>query len=75
MSINQNKLANDPSPYLQQHKDNPVNWQIWSKEILDTAKKKKIPVSSCGTKRQCHAPQTTTNIFIAKFNTMPYTYR
>ena len=40
MSINQNNLANDSSPYLQQHKDNPVHWQIWSKNILELAKKK-----------------------------------
>ena len=43
MSIKQNKLANDPSPYLQQHKDNPVNWQVWSKDTLETAKKSKKP--------------------------------
>ena len=54
MSINQNKLANDPSPYLQQHKDNPVNWQIWSKEILDTAKKKKIPILLSIGYASCH---------------------
>jgi uncharacterized protein YyaL (SSP411 family) len=39
IKINKNNLSNDPSPYLQQHKDNPVNWQIWSKDILETAKK------------------------------------
>ena len=37
--INQNNLIKDLSPYLQQHKNNPVNWQVWSKEILDLAKK------------------------------------
>ena len=31
MQINKNILSNDLSPYLKQHKDNPVNWQIWSK--------------------------------------------
>ena len=34
-------LTNDLSPYLKQHKDNPVNWQIWSKDTLDFAKLKK----------------------------------
>ena len=24
-------------PYLQQHKDNPVNWQVWSKKTLEFA--------------------------------------
>ena len=36
--INENVLANDLSPYLKQHKDNPVNWQIWSKETLEYSK-------------------------------------
>ena len=36
--INENVLANDLSPYLKQHKDNPVNWQIWSKETLEYLK-------------------------------------
>ena len=39
MIFNQNNLASDPSPYLQQHKDNPVNWQLWKKETLEIAKK------------------------------------
>ena len=34
-----NILGNNLSPYLQQHKNNPVNWQIWSKEVLVHAKK------------------------------------
>ena len=40
LKINKNNLAFDPSPYLQQHKNNPVNWQIWSKEAFEIAKKK-----------------------------------
>ena len=36
----ENKLSSNPSPYLQQHKNNPVNWQIWEKDVLDYAKKK-----------------------------------
>ena len=38
MSNDQNKLASDPSPYLQQHKNNPVNWQTWSEDVLENAK-------------------------------------
>ena len=26
--------------YLQQHKKNPVNWQVWSKEAFGIAKEK-----------------------------------
>ena len=39
--IDKNVLSNDLSPYLKQHKDNPVNWQTWSKETLEFAKKNK----------------------------------
>ena len=54
MSINQNTLADDPSPYLQQHKDNPVNWQVWSKNILETAKKNKKPILLSIGYASCH---------------------
>jgi hypothetical protein len=39
LELNKNNLSKDPSPYLQQHKKNPVNWQAWSKEVLKTASK------------------------------------
>ena len=39
--INKNNLFEDLSPYLQQHKKNPVNWQVWSNEVLEIEKKKK----------------------------------
>jgi len=54
MSINQNTLAGDSSPYLQQHKDNPVNWQVWSKDILETAKKNKKPILLSVGYASCH---------------------
>ena len=54
MSINQNKLASDPSPYLQQHKDNPVNWQVWSKDILKIAKQNKKPILLSIGYASCH---------------------
>jgi len=54
MSFDQNKLASDPSPYLQQHKDNPVNWQIWSKDILETAKQNKKPILLSIGYASCH---------------------
>ena len=34
-----NKLKEEKSPYLKQHKDNPVNWFAWNKESLEQAKK------------------------------------
>jgi uncharacterized protein len=54
MSINQNNLAKDPSPYLQQHKNNPVNWQMWSKNILEIAKKNKKPILLSIGYSSCH---------------------
>ena len=38
IQIEKNVLSGELSPYLIQHKDNPVNWQIWSKELLDFSK-------------------------------------
>jgi uncharacterized protein YyaL (SSP411 family) len=54
MTINQNMLSNDPSPYLQQHKDNPVNWQIWSNQTLELAKKNKKPILLSIGYSSCH---------------------
>ncbi len=54
LKINKNNLAFDPSPYLQQHKNNPVNWQIWSKEAFEIAKKKKMPILLSIGYSSCH---------------------
>jgi len=34
-----NQLQNETSPYLLQHKDNPVNWYPWGEEAFSKAKK------------------------------------
>ena len=39
----ENQLKNEQSPYLKQHKDNPVNWLSWKKENLEKAKNEKKP--------------------------------
>ena len=54
IEINKNALNNDLSPYLKQHKNNPVNWQTWSKEILDFAKKKSKPILLSIGYASCH---------------------
>ena len=54
LKINKNNLSEDLSPYLQQHKKNPVNWQTWSKEVLNIAKKKKIPILLSVGYASCH---------------------
>ena len=54
IQINKNILSENLSPYLQQHKDNPVNWQIWSKETLEFAKKNKKPILLSIGYASCH---------------------
>jgi len=54
ININKNNLVNDPSPYLLQHKDNPVNWQIWSPDIIKIAKEKSKPILLSIGYASCH---------------------
>jgi len=39
-----NHLANETSPYLQQHADNPVDWYPWGKEALTRARQLDKPI-------------------------------
>src|SRR3990167_3802980 len=39
-----NQLANALSPYLLQHKDNPVDWYLWGEEAFAVAKQRNVPV-------------------------------
>jgi uncharacterized protein len=39
-----NRLANETSPYLVQHKDNPVDWYPWGEEALARAKSEDKPI-------------------------------
>ena len=54
INIEKNNLSNNPSPYLQQHKNNPVNWQIWSNDILEIAKKNSKPILLSIGYASCH---------------------
>ena len=54
MEINKNILSNDLSPYLKQHKDNPVYWQTWSKETLEFARLNKSPILLSIGYASCH---------------------
>ena len=54
IKINENNLSNDLSPYLKQHKDNPVNWQIWSRETLEFSRKNKKPILLSIGYASCH---------------------
>ena len=39
-----NRLAAEHSPYLLQHKDNPVDWRPWGDEAFDLARRENKPV-------------------------------
>ena len=39
-----NRLANESSPYLQLHKDNPVDWYPWGPEALAAAEAQNKPI-------------------------------
>jgi uncharacterized protein YyaL (SSP411 family) len=39
-----NRLFDSTSPYLLQHKDNPVDWWEWSEEAFDEARRRDVPV-------------------------------
>jgi len=39
-----NRLANETSPYLLQHADNPVDWYPWGEEALQKAKAEDKPI-------------------------------
>ncbi|GAD51365.1 thymidylate kinase [Halarchaeum acidiphilum MH1-52-1] len=39
-----NRLDSEASPYLQQHADNPVNWQPWDDAAFEAAAERDVPV-------------------------------
>ncbi len=39
-----NRLAQETSPYLQQHANNPVDWYAWSEEALQAARMQDKPI-------------------------------
>ena len=49
-----NNLHLEPSPYLQQHKTNPVHWQVWNKATLSHAKDNKKPILLSVGYSSCH---------------------
>ena len=42
--MDRNRLGEETSPYLLQHKDNPVHWQSWGAETLAAAKAEDRPI-------------------------------
>ena len=54
IKINENVLSDDLSPYLKQHKNNPVNWQVWSEETLRFSRQTKKPILLSIGYASCH---------------------
>lgn len=58
MDFGRNNLDRGASPYLQQHRDNPINWQEWREEVLEYAREEgrfiflSVGYSTC---HWCHA--------------------
>ncbi|WP_436849530.1 thioredoxin domain-containing protein [Streptomyces avermitilis] len=49
-----NRLAQETSPYLLQHADNPVDWWPWSPEAFEEARKRGVPVLLSVGYSSCH---------------------
>lgn len=49
-----NALDQETSPYLLQHKDNPVHWQPWSEEVLAQAQRENKPILLSVGYAACH---------------------
>src|SRR5712671_1112405 len=52
--MDRNRLGEETSPYLLQHKDNPVHWQGWSDETLAAAKSAGKPIMLSIGYAACH---------------------
>jgi uncharacterized protein YyaL (SSP411 family) len=49
-----NRLASATSPYLLQHKDNPVDWWEWSPEAFAEARERNVPILLSVGYAACH---------------------
>src|SRR5437773_1842445 len=49
-----NRLANQTSPYLQQHAANPVDWYPWGPEALERARREDKPILLSVGYSACH---------------------
>jgi uncharacterized protein YyaL (SSP411 family) len=49
-----NRLANETSPYLQQHAENPVDWYPWGDEAFERARREDKPILLSVGYAACH---------------------
>jgi uncharacterized protein len=54
ISTHRNRLAHETSPYLLQHRDNPVDWWAWGPEALAEAKRANKPILLSVGYAACH---------------------
>ncbi len=54
LTTNMNRLAQESSPYLLQHKDNPVDWYPWGEEAFQAARRENKPVFLSVGYSTCH---------------------
>jgi uncharacterized protein YyaL (SSP411 family) len=49
-----NRLADETSPYLRQHRDNPVDWYAWGDEAFREARERGVPILLSVGYSACH---------------------
>jgi uncharacterized protein YyaL (SSP411 family) len=49
-----NRLANETSPYLRQHRDNPVDWYPWGEAAFAAARERDVPILLSVGYSACH---------------------
>ena len=49
-----NRLADETSPYLRQHRDNPVDWYAWGPEAFAAAAERNVPILLSVGYSACH---------------------
>jgi uncharacterized protein YyaL (SSP411 family) len=49
-----NRLADETSPYLRQHRDNPVDWYAWGPEAFAAATERNVPILLSVGYSACH---------------------
>ncbi len=52
--MSRNRLDRETSPYLLQHRDNPVHWQPWDDDAFDQAQRENKPILLSVGYSACH---------------------
>jgi uncharacterized protein YyaL (SSP411 family) len=52
--VTKNRLADETSPYLRQHADNPVHWMPWGDDAFALARERDVPVFLSVGYSSCH---------------------